>query len=162
MLQSHKHARFKELTMAQRTFTLLVVLALLTGGLAGASAQEQQLDDETVMEAAGTIFSLYLYGATGMQYGQIPEGISYDEEAQRFRYEEVDLTGLSDSYTRATGTIIREAENTLQFDFTLTGGPVSTITYRIARDTDDPAARSKPTDIVVNGKPYRFSTAAQD
>lgn len=148
--------------MLKRTVTILLTLSLVCGAAASLSAQQNaqqgDLDDTKVMNAAGTIFSLYLYGAAGRQYGQTPEGVSYHEDAKQFRYEKVDLEGLSDIYTEASGTITREAENTLNFEFTLTGGPVRSITYRIARDEDDPQKKSRPTDITVNGSAYTLSS----
>jgi hypothetical protein len=142
--------------MLRRTVTL-VLFALLLLSPFSAAAQEQQLNDEKVMNAARTIFTLYLFGATGMQQGQAPDGVSYDDEGKRFSFEKVDLAGLSEIYTSATGTITREAKDRLLFNFTLTGGPVSTIKYRIAKDPNDPQGKSKPMDIKVNGSPYSFS-----
>ncbi len=148
--------------MPKRTLTILLSLALIAGAAAALPAQQNaqqgELDDATVMNAAGTIFSLYLYGAAGRQYEQTPEGVSYHEDAKQFRYEKVDLSGLSKTYTKASGTITREAKNTLSFDFTLTGGPVDTITYRIARDESDPQKKSRPTEITVNGSDYTLSS----
>jgi hypothetical protein len=142
---------------------ILFITLLFTPALLSAQQQsDTALNDEKVMQAARAIFTLYIFGAAGMQKGQTPDGITFDKEANQFRFDEVDLGGLSDTYTTASGSITREAEDSLKFDFRLTGGPVSSIAYRIARDPEDPQGKSKPMNVVVNGTDYSFSTSEQD
>ena len=140
------------------TFVLLLILAPLVCAQESGGSDDKDVSadavftDEEVMEAAGTMFSVFIYGAAGMEYGQVPEGISYDEKNEVFRYENLDVTGLSEVYSKVDGTIKREGKDRLVFDFSLTGGPIRTMKYRIGPDSGNPQGMSAPSDLVVNGE----------
>ena len=135
-----------------------LVCVLILCALPFALAEEKKISDDDVMEAAGTMFTVFIYGAAGIEYGQVPEGVSYDKENKVFSYEDIDLTDLSDVYSSANGTIAREGENALRFDFDLTGGPVKSMSYLISPSRDNPQQMSRPTDMRVNGEEYEFSS----
>jgi hypothetical protein len=139
-----------------RKTALVCVLILIAIPLS--FAEEQKISDDDVMEAAGTMFTVFIYGAAGIEYGQVPEGVSYDKENKVFSYENIDLTDLSDVYSSANGTIAREGENSLRFDFELTGGPVESMSYLISPSKKNPHQMSRPSDMRVNGEKYEFSS----
>jgi len=135
-----------------------LVCGLMLIALPLSFAEEQKISDDDVMEAAGTMFTVFIYGAAGIEYGQVPEGVSYDKENKVFSYEDIDLTDLSDVYTSANGTIAREGENSLRFDFDLSGGPVKSMSYLISPSKENPQQMSRPTNMKVNGEVYNFSS----
>lgn len=127
--------------------TLVLAVVALAGCGSGSGAE---VTSEEAEEAFIVAFGGAYVGSMAAQVGQSMPGVSINAESNEVVFEEFDVSDLQTTYDTLSGTI-ETTEESATADFSLTGGPVETISFDLTAeqmsDQDGISARA-----TVNGR----------
>ena len=111
--------------------TLLLIVVVL--GVFSGCRSEDQITSEQAEEAFMVAFGGAYVGSIAAQVGQPLPGISFDQENNAIVFEDFDVSELQTDYQAISGTVT-STEESATASFTLTGGPVETISFSMGPD----------------------------
>ena len=134
----------------KRLTALTFALLLIFSGFSSLSAQQQSLDK--VMEAMSISMGAYFMAAMMSGMGSTPQGIEFDQNTGNMTFSNFDVTDMTDVYTSLSGTVKGTEAAGYDFDFSLRGGPISTIRYSLTEEE----MQNQPDKLVIyaDGKKY--------
>lgn len=88
-------------------------------------------------------------GTMAIQFGYSPEGVAVDDETRTVTFSEFNVRDLETAYESLSGTVVT-TNDSARADFSLTGGPVESISFDIR--ADQMSSTSIVTTAMVNGR----------
>jgi hypothetical protein len=135
--------------MSTPKIRLTAALALFVIVLS-ACGQEEAVSKEEAEEAFLVAFGSAYVGSMALQFGQPLPGVTLDTEDNAVVFEEFDVSDLQTEYTSLSGRVITTDESA-GAEFTLTGGPIKTISFDLSVDQMS-AEDGLRTTVVVDGQ----------
>ena len=123
----------------------LLLLLAFTG-----CEQEPGVSSEQAEEAFLVAFGSAYVGSMAAQFEQPLPGMTLDAESGTITFEEFDVSELQTQYETLSGEVT-STEESANADFTLTGGPVETISFDLSADQMS-AESGIQTTVTVNGE----------
>lgn len=127
----------------KKTAVLIFAGVLIFGGFFSLSAQQHS--DDTVLEAMSVSMGAYFMAAMMAGMGNAPEGVSFDPETGNMKFTAFDVTEMSEAYSSISGDVEGSETEGFDFDFSLSGGPVSTVRYTLTQQQ----MQNQPEEMVI-------------
>jgi hypothetical protein len=134
----------------KKIFVILCVSLYLFGGIFSASAQQHSLDQ--VMEAMSISMGAYFMAAMMSGMGNTPDSVSFDQETGNLSFDNYSLTDMNEMYSSISGNVTGSEEEGFRFDFSLQGGPISTLRYTLT----DQEMQNQPEEVVIFADGQRY------
>ena len=136
----------------------IVVAAALVLGLASCGSQ---LAEEDVQQATAVSYASWMTSALAAAFGEVPEGVSVSDDQTTVTMDNLDISEFEQGYTTVSGTVVANQEdNTVSFDLTMEGGPVSSIAYQLSGD--EVSADAFDVTVTANRQSYDISLSQAD
>lgn len=113
-------------------------------------------ENQDVAEAVALAQLTYVFGALIEYFGDPVEGFSFNETTGVMTFTSFDITELETSYTTVSGTVSFMPDDSLEFDLTFTGGPISSLYFTLDSEQIDTLENeeSVSVDVTADGDEY--------
>lgn len=144
--------------MFKKTAGIVVVAVLLVSLLSGCWALLHPVTQAEAEDAFGASFAMYISAILTIGFGGSVPGVVLDDATGTMTLTDVDVTGISDSYTTMSGTFAASSGGTeIVVDLTLEGGPVIELSYTMTEQFFTDATNSVATSISVMANRQSFT-----